>query len=84
LTLRLSHVRQQNKSETYPQRPTISVTLNRKRNAGDEACGQLITDGSTTMLAEIFLLNLQNQIRNAAPAPAARDPRFVPIAPKRA
>ena len=36
------------------------------------------------MLAEIFLLNLQNQIRNAAAAQAARDPRFVPVAQKRA
>ena len=36
------------------------------------------------MLAEIFLLNLQNQIRNAAPAPSGRDPRFVPVAQKRA
>lgn len=35
------------------------------------------------MLAEIFLLNLQNQIRNAAPVPAAHDPRFVPVAQKR-
>jgi hypothetical protein len=58
--------------------------LNRKHNAGDEQCGQLFTDGIMTMLAEIFLLNLQNQIRNAAPAPSARDPRFVPIAQKRA
>ena len=53
-------------------------------NAGDEQCGQLFTDGITTMLAEIFLLNLENRIRNAAPAPSARDPRFVPIAQKRA
>jgi hypothetical protein len=30
-----------------------------------------------TMLAEIFLLQIENQIRVAAPA---RDPRFVPVA----
>ena len=31
----------------------------------------------TTMLAEIFLLQIENKIRIAAPV---RDPRFVPIA----
>ena len=36
------------------------------------------------MLAEIFLLSLQNKLRTAAPArEGARDSRFVPIAQPR-
>jgi hypothetical protein len=39
--------------------------------------GLLLILKGTTMLAEIFLLQIENKIRIAAPA---RDARFVPIA----
>ena len=37
------------------------------------------------MLAEIFMLQVENKIRAAAPPrPPVSDPRFVPVAPPRA
>jgi hypothetical protein len=37
-----------------------------------------------TMLAEIFLLRIESKLRTSQPpAPAQRDPRFVPVAKPR-
>ena len=57
----------------------LCSSLNPPPTAADKALGQALDEGSTTMLAEIFLLRMEAIYRASEGSAPAGNSRFVPI-----